>query len=238
MEAAIQQFDGITMEYVLAPKMVVFSHGFGVRRDTSGFFTEIAQNLPVGYGYLLFDYYGYDEPSNTVTLTGFSAQVKMLQKVLSWTAEQTGVEQINIVAHSIGSIVAAMARPPSIHSVIMLAPPTHIGDNTRNYFTGQPGSQHTDGVWLVPRRDGTTSKISEKLFDEFETTDAATEIVAYAEQRQLTILTATADEVLTDTDYTVFATTPNILIIGVAGASHNFVGDARPKVIQLIREHL
>lgn len=234
----VEQLDKLTIEYVLATKMVVFSHGFGVRRDTSGFFTEIARNLPEGYGYVLFDYYEYDEPNNTVTVTNFTEQRAKLLKVLDWTAQQPGVNQIAIVAHSMGCVVTALAQPKNIQTVILLAPPTSIGEDSRNYFTSKPGAYEQNGIWFVPRRDGTISKLSVSVFDELESTAAAQVINDYANIHPLVAIFAGADEVITNADPSVFARNQSIQLLSVDNATHNFTGGARADLVKLIREHL
>jgi pimeloyl-ACP methyl ester carboxylesterase len=98
-------------EYKLAPEVVVFSHGFGVGRDNRGLFTGITECLPSGLGYVLFDYYDYNDALATVVLTDFTEQTKRLRQVIDWAQKQPGVVKVHLVAHSIGCIVAAL--PPS-----------------------------------------------------------------------------------------------------------------------------
>ena len=73
--------DGFELEYRLAPSMLVFSHGFGVRRDSRGMFTDIIQHLPEDFGYVLFDYDSSENGMTRATLTG--EQIARLKRVIT-----------------------------------------------------------------------------------------------------------------------------------------------------------
>jgi pimeloyl-ACP methyl ester carboxylesterase len=162
----------------LAPHMVVFSHGFGVERTARGMFTDIVKALPADYGYVLFDYYEIAE--KTINISTFDDQQRMLLSIIAWLSEQADVRDISLVAHSMGCVVAAMAQPPDISKAVMLAPPLHISDRTREYFTTKFGAEQRGGLWVIPRRDGTTSYVPELLFDEIEQIDAQQVLLDYA----------------------------------------------------------
>jgi len=234
----LQQLDGTVIEYKLAPNMVVFSHGFGVRRDGRGMFAEICRNLPDGYGYVLFDYNEIDDENHTVRLGDFSEQTKRLNTILAWTFEQAGVQSISLVAHSMGCIVAALTQPADLRAVILLAPPTSIGERTRRHFTTKKGAEKQDDMWLVPRSDGTISIIPESLFDQYEQVDAMAALKTFAARHPYTLIAAGADEVLPDADYGSFAANENVQFVNIADATHDFEGDARPQLIEVVNTAL
>lgn len=234
--AEIRLLDGITVEYQLAPQMVVFSHGFGVRRDARGMFTEIARSLPDGYGYILFDYNEVDDENHTIRITDFAEQVVMLQKILAWTVAQNGVRSVSIVAHSMGCIVTALAGPQNTGELILLAPPTSIGERTRRHFTTKKDAEKHDGMWVVPRSDGTVSIIPETLFDQYEAVDAAAVLQELAALHPYTLVAAGADEVLTDAHYDALAANPRIDFINIANASHDFERGARQQLLDTIAQ--
>ena len=106
-------FDGgnITVEYELAPKMVVFSHDFATLRDGRGLLSDIAGHLPHGYGYVLFDYYDTNDTGQTIQIKTFAEQLKRLSVMMTWLKGKPDVQQIDMVAHSLGCIVAAKLNP-------------------------------------------------------------------------------------------------------------------------------
>lgn len=238
MAVKVVSLDGIKLEHKLAPHMVVFSHGFGVRRDSRGLFTDIARDLPEDFGYVLFDYYDYDEARSTVKITDFTAQIQRLRAILRWTQAQAGVQTVSVVAHSMGCVVAALARPVHLRHVIFLAPPLSIGERTRQYFTNKLGARHESGQWIVPRSDNTVSLMPDSLFAEFEATDAENAVLTYAAQQPLNLVIAAADEVLDDTDYQSLHGAAGITTETIAEAKHNFNDEARQPLITYINRGL
>ena len=229
----------LSVEYKLAPHMVVFSHGFGVRYDSRGMFTEIAAALPSDIGYVLFDYNDIDEAHNLVHANGFSDQTRRLAAVLEWTKRQEGVKQVSLIGHSLGSLVIADLAPPEIHKMLLLVPPTtSLGGARRGRYTNKQGVQLVRGVWHIPRQDGTTTLISEAVFDELDKVDAEGELVKLGMLQPFTLIIAEADDVLLDDDYTELMVMDTITSLGVEGANHNFDGQARPELIKIILDQL
>ncbi len=236
MPGKIDKVKGITIEYELAQQMVVFSHGFGVQRDGRGLFTDIAAQLPKGFGCVLFDY--NDIQLDLVTLANFSEQKQRLRTVLKWVAAQPGISNISLVAHSIGCISAALAQPNNLQQVLFLAPPTSIGERTRNYFTGKAGAIREGNHWAVPRNDGTTSIVPESFFDEFEAVDAKETLTMYADIQTYELITAGDDEVLLDANYEDLSKHPNVNWRIINGANHNFEGASRQELVAVIQSIL
>lgn len=228
-----------TVECVPARHIVVFSHGFGVGRDSRGMFTDIVKALPQGTGYVLFDYNDIDEAARTVRAASFSEQVARLQAVLAWVKQLPEVETVSLVGHSMGCLVIAELAPEDIAAIILLAPPTTpLGGYRRQRYTQRPQVKLIDGAWHVPRRDGTTTIIAETVFEEFEQVDAEGVLVKLALFRPFTLVIAEADEVLPDDDYTELIAMPAVTSYGVEGADHNFSGSSRPELLQLINRAL
>ncbi len=221
-------------EYKLATEVVVFSHGFGVGRDNRGLFTDITECLPSGLGYVLFDYYDYNDALATVVLTDFTEQTKRLRQVIDWAQKQPGVVKVHLVAHSIGCIVAALARPVIDGRVAFLASPASIGKKTKEYFTSKPGATEKNGIWTIPRQDGTYSLVPSSLFDEFESTNAADVLINFAGVKPYVLYIAGRDEILPLKEYEVLRRHSAITVVTIPGADHNFNGDSRKEVISAI----
>ena len=222
----------IHAEYELAPHMVVFSHGFGVDRTSRGMFTEIVKALPADYGYVLFDY--YDNDGKTVNISTFADQQRILLTIIGWLSEQRSVTDISLVAHSMGCIVAASAQAPELKKAVMMAPPLHIGDRTRAYFTSKFGAVQKGELWIIPRKDGTTSIIPEALFAELIEIDAQELLLDYATVQPYSLLIPTNDEVLGEVDYNDLALDDNIAAQTIDGADHNFTGQSRAAMIEAV----
>ncbi len=226
----------IHADYDIAPHMVVFSHGFGVDRTSRGMFTDIVKALPNDYGYVLFDY--YDINDKTVHISTFEDQQRRLLTIIARLSERSDVTDISLVAHSMGCIVAALAQPPELKQVVMLAPPLSVGERTRTYFTTKIGAKREGDVWKIPRKDGTTSYIPTALFDEIEKIEAQEVLLDYATVQPYELLIPTDDEVLGQVDYNDLALDENITALTIDEADHNFSDTSRPAMIEAVIEWL
>jgi pimeloyl-ACP methyl ester carboxylesterase len=224
--------EGIPAEYKWGKQVVVFSHGFGVRQDNRGLFTELANNLPEGCGYVLFDY--NQEKGSTTLVAPPSKQIERFRTILNWVRLQAGVLDVSVVGHSTGCITLALAKPSNLHKAIMLAPPMVISRRTREYFTAKPGASKTGSTWTIPRKDGTSNLIPETLFSELEKISALDALRQYAEIQPYTVVAAGADDVLKNPSYDRLSTDENVFLKTIRGADHNFSGAAREEVADTV----
>lgn len=228
----------VEIEYMLAPQIVVFSHGFGVRRDSRGMFTDIVAGLPRGWGYVLFDYDTFDVVTNQQRVVGFAARVQLLEAVIAWTRQQAGVEQLHAIGHSIGTLTLADLVPDNMGAMILLAPPLSLGLKFAERYIKRPGAEHTGHTWSIPRTDGTTTLVDDDPLAEIVSVDAEGELAKLGVLQAYSIVIAGADEVLQDEDYTELIVMPTTTMMSVDGANHDFAGTARPKLVELVIEQL
>lgn len=228
----------VAVEYNLAPQMVVFSHGFGVSKDSRGLFMSIAQSLPRGWGYVMFDYDSYDTATNQTHVTAMPERIERLKAALDWTRQQAGVEQVHIIAHSLGCMVAAQLAPEQIGKLILLAPPLVMGSRFEEIYTKRAGAKHEGHTWLLPRSDGSTTVVDDQPFADMVSIDAEGELTKLAMFRPYSLILASADEILPDADYTDLLVQPSVNGMGIDGADHNFGGASRAELLRLVDEQL
>ena len=101
---------------------IVYSHGFGVRQDARGMFTELAAALP-HTAPLQFDYNIIGADQRTLTVQPIDKQVAILQAQLA--AIPAG-NTVDLIAHSQGCIITALALPEGVRRIILLAPPDQL----------------------------------------------------------------------------------------------------------------
>ncbi len=236
LESTIGELDGFTIEYRLESNLVVFSHGFGVRRDARGMFTDIVANLPAGIGYLLIDY--NKSENDALRLSSMSDQVARLQTMIAWAKQQPGVRQLALVAHSKGCTVSAMAGAEQLASVIMLAPSLHAGSGIRARFTTRPGATKQGATWAIPRTDGTVSLIDEAVLEELDNSDGEKAVLAYGQKQPLHIIAAGSDNVLIDQDYSRVAQCPGATFVTIDAADHDFTGVTRQPMVEAVVGYL
>ena len=120
--------------------IVIYSHGFGVRKDDSGLFSDIAKNIPEVES-VLFDYYIVNEQAKTLTIIPFSEQVIKLNEIILKTRKANPDAIIDLICHSQGTIVAALAKPKGVRKIIMLAPPFDMDvERSLKKYQTMPGS--------------------------------------------------------------------------------------------------
>jgi hypothetical protein len=199
----------VAVEYSLAPQLVVFSHGFGVSKDSRGLFPSIAQSLPRGWGYAMFDYDTFDAATNQARVTPMSERIERLKAVLDWAHQQPGV-----------------------------APPLVMGSRFEEIYTKRDGAKHDGHTWLLPRSDGSTTVVDDQPFADIVSIDAEGELTKLAMFRPYSLILASVDEILPDADYTDLLVLPSVNGMGIDGADHNFGGASRAELIELVNAQL
>ncbi len=217
--------------------LIIYSHGFGVRRDDRGLFTDIAAALPDAE-HILFDYSKVDEAANTLTVAALDVQA---QKLLDFTAKARAEHPdatIDLIVHSQGCVVAALAKPEGIRKTIFTAPPTRVLDTElkiREICEQYDISFTKNDTIRIPRKDGSTTIIPPDYWRVRDGLDAQNLYNDFAKQTELTIITATEDEVLGSVQFDHLDS--NIKIVQMK-TGHNFEGEGRTELMRTIGEEL
>src|SRR5688500_4803226 len=114
---------------------IIFSHGFGVRADARGMFTEIAANFPE-YQCEMFDY-NHILKNGDIEVAPLNDQAKKLQDILNKQKDK-----VILIAHSQGCIVAGVVDLENVKKVILLAPPENVSmQRVINKLMKKPGAE-------------------------------------------------------------------------------------------------
>lgn len=216
--------------------IIIYSHGFGVRKDDRGLFTDIAATLH-GAQHILFDYNQADETTNTLTVAPLTKQAEKLRRVITDTQAANPEASIDLICHSQGCVVAAMVQPQGIHKVVFLAPPDHFAavDQKIKKMLERPGTKlNNDGSTSYPRRDGSTTTIPKAYWDSRQGVNPMQLYRDLAGQTELTIVQADHDEVIGETDFSELKGTKVIHM----NTGHDYEGQYRDKVASLVAEEL
>jgi len=214
--------------------IIIYSHGFGVRKDDNGLLSDIADAFPEIES-VLFDYNDVDEINGTLTVYPFSTQVKRLQEVLAETRSKNPEAVIDLIGHSQGTLIAALARLKGIRKIIFLAPPFKMDiERSLERYRTRPGNvidlegtsrlPGTGGFIRIVPKEYWTERIAVKPFEEYN---------KLAEHNEIIAITAKQDNRLLPVDLKNL--NPKIKIISVDG-DHDFSGDAREFLIKEIRK--
>lgn len=206
---------------------IICSHGFAVRADSMGMFTDIAAAFPE-YEFRMFDYYDI-QPNGDQTVRSLDEQAAILQKQIDNAPEG----EIVLLCHSQGSTVAGLVDLSRVSEAILLAPPVEISRASLiNRMRHRKGARlNPRGMSVVPRTNGTTMRIPAAYMDSIEAHDRLTLYKAIAAAVPTTIIRATDDEIL--------GLTPLEQVAGVElidiNANHNFTGNGRQELIKILK---
>ncbi len=153
--------------------VIIYSHGFGVERDARGMFTETSAAFPDAEN-ILFDYNIPNRTENSIMVRPLSEQKDILLAELARVKERSPAAMIDIVAHSLGCVVVALAEPLGIRKTIFLAPPLEMSSASLKFkrFTDRPDSIiNPDGISRLARSDGSMTLVPAEFWKERETID-------------------------------------------------------------------
>lgn len=211
-------------------KTIICSHGFAMRADSAGMFTDIAAAFPE-YNFDMFDYYDI-APNGDQTIRSLDDQATILQRHID--AAPDG--EIILLCHSQGSTVAGLVDLNKVSRVVLLAPPVNF---TRagliNRLRHRKGAKlNPSGTSIVPRSNGTVMTIPVEYMDSIEAYDREALYQSIANSAQTTIVRALDDEMLGLIDLSSIKNATRIDI----HADHNFTGQGRALLIETLGEVL
>jgi ribA/ribD-fused uncharacterized protein len=216
--------------------IIIFSHGFGTRKDDRGLLTDIAKVFPEAES-ILFDYNDIDEEKNILTARLLSEQARLLNDVIEKARFRNKNVDIDIVGHSQGCLVVGLAKPTGIRKTIFIAPSLDTDiEHTINMFKDRPGTEiNLLGVSKLVRMDGSLTLVPGEFWVERKN---ANPIPIYNElsfNTELVIINAKQDEILGHTKTK--GLDGRIKIFEIDG-NHQFSGDARLVLLDKIKTFL
>lgn len=205
---------------------IIFSHGFGVRADDRGLFTDIAERI-AGKNFVMFDYNSVDADGN-ITVASFPKQVRLLSEKITKIGDAD-----TIICHSQGCITASLADLRGIKRVIFLAPPAELNLERFMRIFDRPGARiDLAATSSIPRRDGTTTFVGKDYVDGIASINVPELYSQLANKVELIIIRATNDEILGETQFDYLE---NVQIINMP-ANHDFTGGRRADLIKVVTE--
>jgi hypothetical protein len=217
--------------------IVIFSHGFGVRKEDKGLFTAIYRAVP-GIKGVMFDYNPINEKSNTLTAKPLNEQAHKLRHVINGARTEFPDAVIDLVCHDQGCIVAGLVKSRGIRKVIMLTPPDDISEAT---VTAQLGARLEAAIDVtvrtrLPGSDGSTTVIHPEYWQSLAGIKPVKLYNLLARVTALRIIKARQDEVLDETSFE--GIDPGISLVTLDG-SHNFEGEeSRKRLLYILQKEL
>lgn len=216
---------------------VIFSHGFGVRQDARGMFTDIVACLP-SVESILFDYNTFDDRLRTVMVPPLSDQAKLLESRVRALREAYPESIIDIIGHSQGAVVMGLAQLETLHirKALLLAPPASMGfERILDRFRSRPGTViDLNGMTRLARRDGSFTLLSARYFEERVGMEPLKLYAGLSGYTETVIIQAAQDEVLGSTDFSSLKRARTVVL----EADHDFTGAARERLIEVIQKEI
>ncbi len=213
--------------------IVIYSHGAGVLKDDRGLFTYLANGLPEVES-ILFDYGIIDETLRTLTSRTIKEQAEMLTEIIRQTQANNPEAQIDIIAHSQGAVVAALAHPQTIRKVFFVAPAFDLDINrTLDRYRDWPGTEiNLDGLTRFPSIEGFMKVFPAEYWRERQSLQPFALYNAFAEHAEITAIIAKQDHILSAVDLRELS--EKITVLSIDG-DHEFSGAARQSLLDTIR---
>lgn len=216
--------------------VVVFSHGFGVRKDSRGLFTDIAEAF-YDSECVLFDYSEFDEAEQAVVIRPLSEQVSILRRKLADIMSMYPGDDIDLVAHSQGAVVAAMLAPVGIMRFVFIAPPLTLPRERTIERAKQNSGTVIDinGVSRLVGRSGNVVLVPALYWKEREEVNPLQLYNDLVADNDVTVVLADQDEILKESSPDTLAGA--IDVIHLPG-DHNFTGEARRGLVEAVKNIL
>jgi surfactin synthase thioesterase subunit len=215
--------------------IIIYSHGFGVERGARGMFTDIAAAFP-DTEHVLFDYNIPNQEEHTLMVRPLSEQKDIFLAEIAQAKKRHPDSVIDIIAHSLGSVVAALAQSSGVRKTILLAPPLELASSSLQRFAGRPGSIiDPDGLSRLARRDGSFTLVPAAFWKEREAIDPVRVYNSFSEKTELTVVLANQDDVVSAERMS--SLSPKIRVIGIDG-DHDFRNESRAVLVETLRQLL
>lgn len=231
----------VNREYEGNPEggVTVFSHGFGVTRDSYGMFNEIGDHLKDKFLVVRFDYVLINKAEYATTILPFNQQVEMLDSVIEHIKGEFEPDFIDVISHSMGCVITAMRGGHDLHNVTLLAgPPQAPYERLKAYFSKRPETVINEkGTSKVKRSNGSWTFIDSGLWQDMKEVEPEALYSKLAEEVDTVYVRATEDQIVKDVDYTKLQS-DKYLQYTEFKANHDFRGEARSVLIDyLVARH-
>jgi len=144
---------------------VLLVHGFGVERDESGLFSDIASKLSdVGYLVFKFDFSGCGESEGDYMETSLSKLKSDLEVILDFVKRYSQVDKnrVGILAQSFGTSVA-VALKPNVKAMVLMGSIAHPYEIMKELFKED---FNPNGISSRKRSNGEITKVKPNFWQD------------------------------------------------------------------------
>lgn len=219
--------------------VVIFSHGFGVKRDSWGMFNEIGKALKDRSMVVRFDYNRINTQENATYVLPCTVQSRMLACVIDHFTTLFSPTRTSIIAHSMGCVVTGLLQLKKIEKILLLAPPiTSPYQRLKDYFSKRPGSRIDDTQSsVIERSDGSWTYIPPEFWPDIRLTSPFNLYKDLKPTTDLYAIRPLQDHVIINEDYNGLQQLLKGNYVEIDG-SHDFHPPHRQKLLDTIQKIL
>ena len=221
-------------------RIFLYSHGFATRSDDNGLFNPIVEAFPDDK-HVLFPYDDWNEDNTSAVAATFSERAVKLRAKYDEIRANNPDAEVDLICHSQGCIIAALAQLEGINTTILLAPVINYesGEKQREYSLSKPTAfLQPDGSILRKRSGGYSTIIPADYWDDFvNISDLPAKYNALSRKTRLVIFDAEQDSVIpTSKDYSLLKTDIEFEHLPL---DHDFIenDDSRSGLISAIKKY-
>ncbi len=212
-------------------RYLVFSHGFGVEKDSRGLFSDISKAFSE-YTSILFDYNEITQDKKITKVVSYKKQSTILNHQLQAIVKRDPDANITLIGHSQGCIIIGLANHQAVSRAVLLAPPVNVSARKTKIKTDRV--INNDGSVTINRKDGTQIILSLGFIVGLKKTNPLKIYKQLASKVPITIVVARQDELLDDSNFSELDSAEVIKIDG----DHNFTGKNRKGLMETLSKIL
>lgn len=182
-------------------RIFLYSHGFATRADDNGLFRHVISFFPE-VEHVLFEYDEWSEDGSSATAATFSERTRKLQAKYTELRARNPEAEIDLICHSQGCNIAALAQLPGVTKTVLLAPNVNYesGESEREQVLQKERTQLlSDGRILYRRSGGYVTYFPANYWDDCAIlTDLPEKYVKLSGLTELLIIDAARDTVIPD----------------------------------------
>lgn len=212
-------------------KYLLFSHGFGVKKDSMGMFTDIADAFSK-YEPVMFNYNKITNGGAKTIVPSYKQQAKSLQKQINLIIKKDPRANITLIAHSQGCIVAGLINSRDVSQALLLAPPWSVSPKRAKYRPNRKVLKN--GAVKITKKNGEIIILSARFIFGLKRTKPLKVYQKLSNSIPTTIITASNDDIVHNKDFNI----PDSLNVVSIDGDHNFTGSSRKGLIKALSEYV
>lgn len=214
-------------------RYIVFVHGFGVRADSNGLFSDIALRFS-DYQTELIDL--YDISQQYWKIPDLGTQAEKLRETIETIFSENAKATIVLICHSQGCVVGSLLPEElvgKLHKIIFLAPAIHKVNTKRfrHFFEKKSNVIIKDDYLKLKRKNGIILHITNSFADSLDEVSILDVYASLLKSKKLETIFALKDEHRKYADKEIIKLLKTGKFTEIE-ADHNFTGEGRKKLLK------